>query len=89
MVRNGALDVTKQQSVLLLTPPEAAKALAISQRTLWGLTKAGQIRCVRINGWTVRYDPADLRNWMEKQKDQPTPQARKRKNTGSREPKIA
>ena len=41
---------------LLLRPPEAAEALAISDRTLWGLTKAGEIPCVRF-GRSVRYDP--------------------------------
>jgi excisionase family DNA binding protein len=66
---------------LLLTPPEAARALAISQRTLWGLTKAGEIRCVRINGWTVRYYPQDLKAWIEKQKDKPIPLSRSRKET--------
>lgn len=53
---------------LLLTPPEAAMALAISERSLWTLTHPrGPIPAVRI-GRTVRYDPADLRIWIEQQK---------------------
>jgi len=46
--------------MLLLRPREAAQALAISERTLWGLTKTGTIPCVRL-GRSVRYDVADLR----------------------------
>jgi excisionase family DNA binding protein len=78
----GVGNVKDQSIVLLLTVSEAAKALAISQRTLWGLTKSGEIPCVRINGWTVRYDPADLKAWMERQKNQPTPASRIKKITG-------
>jgi excisionase family DNA binding protein len=52
---------------LLLKPDEASAALSISPRLLWGLTKAGEIPAVRI-GRAVRYDPADLRRWIEAQK---------------------
>jgi excisionase family DNA binding protein len=44
---------------LLLTLPEAAEALAMSKRTLWGLTARGEIVCVRI-GRLVRYRLEDL-----------------------------
>jgi excisionase family DNA binding protein len=61
--------------VLLLTAPEAARKLAVSERTLWGLTHRAEIPCVRI-GRAVRYDPADLRAWIaarkaETARDQP------------------
>jgi excisionase family DNA binding protein len=49
---------------LLLTPRDAARALAISERTLWGLTKQGLIPCIRI-GRAVRYALADLEAWIE------------------------
>jgi excisionase family DNA binding protein len=52
---------------LLVTPPEAAKLLSIGKRKLWSLTAGRQIPCVRI-GKLVRYDPADLRAWIEQQK---------------------
>ena len=52
---------------LLLTPNEAAKMLAISPRTLWDLKSTGKVRCVRINR-LVRYDPADLLVYIDKQK---------------------
>jgi excisionase family DNA binding protein len=57
----------ENSQALLLTPPEAARALAISPRTLWGMTQSGEIPCVRI-GRSVRYDPADLRAWISAQK---------------------
>jgi excisionase family DNA binding protein len=43
----------------LLRPADAAKLLAISERTLRRLTATGRIPVVRF-GWTVRYDPADI-----------------------------
>jgi excisionase family DNA binding protein len=53
---------------LLWNSRQAAKALGISERKLWDLTKKGAIPCVRI-GRAVRYDPADIRTWIEIQKD--------------------
>lgn len=44
----------------LLTAREAAAWLHVSDRTLWSLTQAGTVRCVRL-GRSVRYDLADLR----------------------------
>ena len=62
------IDVTTRLVTLLLTPPEAAKALAISERTLWGLTTPrGPIPCVRINR-SVRYSGDDLRDFIDAQK---------------------
>jgi excisionase family DNA binding protein len=52
---------------LLLTAAEAAEALAISERNLWGLTDRGEIPVVRL-GRCVRYDPADLRAFIEARK---------------------
>jgi hypothetical protein len=48
---------------VLWRPSEAAKALAISERHLWALTRAEQIPCVRISR-LVRYDPVALRDWV-------------------------
>ena len=53
---------------MLLTARQAARVLTISARTLWSLTKDGQIPAVRI-GRAVRYDPADLRRWIDRAKD--------------------
>ena len=53
---------------LLLNTREAAKALSISERTLWALTRPrGPIPCVRI-GRAVRYDLRDLREYVDRQK---------------------
>jgi excisionase family DNA binding protein len=53
--------------VFLLRPREAARALAISERTLWELTRRGEIPHVRL-GRAVRYRPADLDAWAEARK---------------------
>ena len=52
---------------LLLTAREAAKALAISERTLWTLTNHGDVPVVRL-GRSVRYDPDDLRAFVKRSK---------------------
>lgn len=55
---------------LLLTPPEAARALSISPRKLWSLTKAGAIRAVRIDR-SVRYSVVDLAAFVESRRSAP------------------
>ncbi len=55
---------------LALRPRDAAKALAISARHLWQLTKDGHIPCVRIGTGkrkTVLYPVAVLRAWLDQQ----------------------
>jgi excisionase family DNA binding protein len=49
---------------LLLDSHEAARLLAVSPRTLWSMTKRGVLPAVRI-GRAVRFDPADLRRFIE------------------------
>jgi len=48
---------------LALRPREAAKALGISERTLWTLTRAGEIPHVRL-GRAVLYSIDALRAWL-------------------------
>lgn len=50
---------------LLLTGREAAKALSICERTLYTLTKSGEIPAVRI-GRCVRYSVAELQEWVRR-----------------------
>lgn len=57
---------------LLLTPRQAAEALAISPRKLWSLTASGEIRAVRI-GRCVRYDVRDLQAAIEELKQNGRP----------------
>lgn len=55
---------------LLLTARQAAKVLSISERTLWGLTKAGDIPAVRFGGRNVRYSPDDLKAWIRRRSEE-------------------
>ena len=54
---------------LLLDARDAAAYLAISERTLWAMTKAGAVPCVRL-GRAVRYDRRDLIDFVDRQKAQ-------------------
>ena len=58
---------TPTKLALLLTPRQAAEALAISSRKLWGLTASGEIPSLKI-GRLVRYSVADLHRWIESQR---------------------
>ena len=53
---------------LLLTPKQAAEALAISPRKLWSMTASGEIPHVRMGRRCVRYPLDDLRQWIDDQK---------------------
>ena len=57
---------------LLVTPRDAAKALCICQKTLWSLTKRGDLPVVRI-GRAVRYDDADLHRYIQHAKGRAKP----------------
>lgn len=52
---------------LLVKPREAAQALGICEKTLWTLTKCGELPAVRI-GRSVRYDLQDLRAFIDRMK---------------------
>ena len=49
----------------LLTVKDAAKVLAISERSLFSLTAAGRIRAVRIGPRCVRYELTDLHAFIQ------------------------
>jgi excisionase family DNA binding protein len=49
---------------LLLSPQQASRALAISERTLFTLTKSGEVPHIRI-GKLVRYSVDGLRKYIE------------------------
>jgi excisionase family DNA binding protein len=55
---------------LLLTVRQAARALALCDKTLHELTKRGELPCIRY-GRAVRYDVADLRAWIAAKKSTP------------------
>jgi excisionase family DNA binding protein len=48
---------------LLLSPREAAAALGVSERTLWSLTKAGEVPSLKI-GRLTKYRPEALAAWL-------------------------
>ena len=54
-------------SPLLLTPRQAAQTLAVCEKTLYTLTKRGELPSVRI-GRAVRYDVADLQAFINSRK---------------------
>lgn len=56
-------------STLALRPRDAAKALGISPRLLWQLTKDGHVPCVRVGSGkrqTVLYPVVDLQTWLSR-----------------------
>ena len=57
---------TPPRPPLLLTPEQAAKALAISQRKLWGMTAAGEIPYIRL-GRCKRYRVEALQEFLQAQ----------------------
>ncbi len=59
---------TPTKPALLLTPQQAAEALAISPRKLWGMTASGEIPHIRL-GRCVRYPVDDLQRWIDEQKE--------------------
>ena len=54
---------------MLLSARAASKTLSICERSLWGVTKRGEIPCIRI-GRRVLYDPRDLRAWIDSKKEE-------------------
>lgn len=62
--------MNESTSPLALRPREAAKALGISPRLLWQLTKDGKVPCVRVGGGkrkTVLYPLAHLQAWLSRE----------------------
>lgn len=51
---------------LALRPREAAAAIGICERTLWTLTKSGDVPHVRI-GRAVVYPVRELQDWLTEQ----------------------
>lgn len=68
---------------MLLSSRDAAKRLSISERTLFTLTKSGQLPCVRI-GTSKRYSIETLKNWIHTSESEAAPPPRQ--DTSSPEP---
>ena len=58
----------RQQIRLLLTPLEAARALCISERNLWQLTKDGEIESVRVGKRSIRYSSSRWKSGLRNKK---------------------
>ena len=61
------MSTTLSPIVLALRARDAAKALSISERTLWGLSRDGRIPCLRVGTGkrkTVLYSVSDLQAWL-------------------------
>jgi excisionase family DNA binding protein len=58
---------TTSPETLLIDAREAARLLCVSESTLVRLTRSGSLPVIQI-GRSVRYDPADLRAWIEARK---------------------
>ncbi len=67
------MDTPRTVESLAIRPREAAKALSISARTLWGLTAPrGPIPCLRIGHGkrqTVLYPVAELQAWLNQSRE--------------------
>jgi excisionase family DNA binding protein len=55
----------------LLTIGEAARRLAVSERSIWRIIAAGRLPVVRV-GAAPRIDPGDLRRYIEARKQRTT-----------------
>ena len=72
---NDLLQPKTEAPCLALRPREAAKALGVSERTLWDWTRQGTIPHVR-RGKTILYPTAALARWLDEQAKAPaTPAA--------------
>ena len=61
----------------LLTDSEAAEILRLTPRQVARLARRGELPSVELPGKEVRFDPADLRRWVESHK-RPMPQGGER-----------
>jgi excisionase family DNA binding protein len=67
--------------LLVLTYRQAANSLQVSERTVWGLVQAGQLRAVRI-GRAVRIPVTELRAYLDRQTAQATGLRLREQNAG-------
>jgi excisionase family DNA binding protein len=52
----------------LITDSEAAELLALTPRQVARLAKRGELPSVKLPGEETRYDPDDIRQWVESHK---------------------
>ena len=66
IVSNDLLAPKLEAPCLALRPRDAAKALGVSERTLWDWTQRGDVPHVR-RGKTILYPVDVLRRWLDEQ----------------------
>jgi predicted DNA-binding transcriptional regulator AlpA len=54
-----------------MRPKTAARAIGVSERTLWAMTKRGEIPHARLNGCVV-YPTAEILAWLKEITARPT-----------------
>lgn len=52
----------------LLIYDDVAELLRVSERTVRSMVRRGDLPCVRIGRGSVRFDPADIRAFIEKRR---------------------
>ena len=52
----------------LLTDSETAEILRLTPRQVAKLARRGELPCVNLPGNEIRFDPADIRQWVEAHK---------------------
>ena len=63
------MTIENENSKLLLTARETAKALSISERKLWNLPNENEIPAIRF-GRSVRYAIEDIQLWIETKRNE-------------------
>jgi predicted DNA-binding transcriptional regulator AlpA len=63
--RAPGLSQTALDASLLLNPREAARALSISERSLFELTKSGEIPSIVVCKKLRRYSVIELQQWID------------------------
>jgi hypothetical protein len=63
-----AMRAAAEPPTLLLTARDAARALAVSEKTLWSLTMPrGTVPAIRVGERSLRYSVTALAKWIEAQ----------------------
>lgn len=66
-LREKQMTITSPAEPLAVRPRDAAKLLSISERTLWAMTKRGDLPAIRVGTGrrrAVLYSVAQLREWL-------------------------
>lgn len=64
LIYNCRASGTPDSPSILLTVPEAARLLSLSNRTVWGLARSGKLRRIRI-GRSLRIRRSDVETLIE------------------------